>query len=115
MVVTTISSQLLLDALAQNGSKLTLQDVEQALFDMGMELKDNQEGQLTVEVTPDRLDLISAHGLARAIHSFVSEQKTTFTYSPKQSNYTVKVTKHVSEVRPKTVCAIVTGLSMSQE
>ncbi|MGM5480544.1 MAG: phenylalanine--tRNA ligase subunit beta [Nanobdellota archaeon] len=115
MVVTTISSQVLFQALKQHGSKLTTKDVEKALFDMGMELKEEQEEQLTVEVTPDRLDLISAHGLARAIHSFVGEQQKIFSYSPKESDYTVKVTEKVSEVRPKTVCAVITGLSMSQE
>lgn len=117
MVITTMSHEALNIAL---GKKLTIEEIHNALEDMGMELKSNDEetGELGVEITPDRLDLISVHGLARALKSFLGLAKESpkyFVTSNEADNYVVNITSKVKEVRPHTVCAVIKGLKITDE
>ncbi|MFP4567907.1 MAG: phenylalanine--tRNA ligase subunit beta [Candidatus Woesearchaeota archaeon] len=92
--------------------KITLDELENVLFDMGFELDKLDSGELNIELTPERLDLLSLQGFARAINSFKFgvEPKTHFKIN--KSNYVVNVTSKVENVRPFTVCAVIKNLSL---
>ncbi len=126
MVVTTISHKALNIAV---GKDLSIEDIHNVLSDMGMELKshDEETGDLGVEITPDRLDLISVHGLARAIQSFLALAKNPPKYivhangKPRpdgfgnEPEYEVVVESSVKDVRPHTACAVVKNVTITEE
>lgn len=113
MVMTTISYRELQKSL---GEQISIAEIEQILFDMGMELDGHDGDELSVEITPERLDLLSAQGLARAIKSFTGIAGQIPQYLAHQNGgYIVNVDPVVSQVRPYTVCAVVKNLSFDDE
>lgn len=112
MVMITISQDALQRAL---GKEISVDEISRVLFDMGMELKDEDEGMLSVEVTAERLDLVSVHGLARAISSSLGLSRQAPRYAVSKSEYTVNVTNKVKDVRPYTVSAVIKGLELDDE
>ena len=113
MVMTTISYKAFIESL---GSELSIDDLRKVLFDMGMELDGFEDDDLIVEITPERLDLLSAQGLARAVKLFIglSDEQPQF-IAQKENMYQVNVDKQVEEVRPFTVCAVVKNINFSDE
>lgn len=113
MVMTTISHK----GLQENvGVNLSIAEIEQILFDMGMGLDGYEGDELSVEITPERLDLLSTQGLARAIRSFIEKAGQVPQYLAHQNNnYFVNVTEKVKEVRPYTVCAVIKNLKFDEE
>jgi phenylalanyl-tRNA synthetase beta chain len=69
--------------------------------------------KLIVELTPNRPDWFALEGMARSLRSYYfKEQKE---YKAKKGKYVVEVDKSVEKIRPYTVCAVVTGLKMTDE
>lgn len=97
------------------GKKISTKELEQTLFDMGFELEENEDNTLTIELTPERLDLLSIYGFARAIKCFKFNEKVKTKYLAKNNNYVVNVTKEVKDVRPYTVCAVIKNLKIDEE
>lgn len=96
------------------GKKLSLKELEDSLFDMGMELE--AEGDcLHIEVTPDRPDLISTQGLARALKAYLKIKLGMPMYIVKKSDIRVIVKPSVKDVRPYTVAAVVKKLKFDEE
>ncbi len=96
------------------GRKVSVKQLEESLFDMGLELEDNGEN-LKVEVTPDRPDLISVHGLARALRAYLKIKAGMPQYKVRKSGINVIVKPSVKDVRPYTVAAVVKGLKFDDE
>lgn len=97
------------------GKDLSVEEIRSALFDLGMDLKNQEDDLLSVEITAERLDLISIHGLARAIRSLLGLTSHPPQYAASKSDYVVKVTEAVKEVRPRTVCAVIKNLDLDDE
>lgn len=112
MVMTTVSYDALKRALAKD---ISIAELESALFDMGMELKDHEGDELSVEIKAERLDLLSIQGLARALRSFLGLSSQVPCYAAHSSDYVVNVTEAVKQVRPYTVCAVIKNLSLNEE
>lgn len=112
MVTTTISYDALKHRL---GHDLSLDEIGEALFDMGMELEGNEGDEISIEITPERLDLLSVEGLARALKSYLGLTPNVPKYFTHESDYVVNVTEHVKQVRPYTVCAVVKNLRLDDE
>lgn len=96
------------------GKELTVEELQSTLFDMGMELESVDGDDISVEVTAERLDLLSLQGLARALRAFLGIAKVPI-YNSKKSDYVVNITSKVKNVRPFTVCAIVKNLNLFDE
>lgn len=97
------------------GAQLSEPELEKALFDMGMELESFAE-IVEIEITPDRMDLLSAQGLARALRYYLGKQKEFMTYPINQNkDYRVQVDSAMKDLRPYTVCAVVKGLKLTQK
>jgi len=73
------------------------------------------ENDLTVEIFPNRPDLLSEQGLARALVSFMDIKPGFKKYDVKKSGVKVIVDKSVKSVRPFTACALVKGLKLTDE
>ena len=92
--------------------ELTLSELENLLFEMGFEMSANGD-ELAIEITPDRPDLLCAHGLARAINIFLGFEAKD--YEAKKSEIKVVVDESVANVRPYAVCAVVKNINFSTE
>lgn len=68
--------------------------------------------EIVVEIFPNRPDLLSVQGLARALNHFLGFTTTLDTYDVSQGSGEVNVLPSVSEVRPHTRCAIVRRLQL---
>jgi phenylalanyl-tRNA synthetase beta chain len=76
--------------------------------------RDDHEG-FEVEVFPNRPDMLSPEGLARAYKGFIRIEKGMPKYTVKSSLYDVYVDEGVCEVRPCSVFAIVKNIPMDDE
>ncbi|MFP4523425.1 MAG: phenylalanine--tRNA ligase subunit beta [Candidatus Nanoarchaeia archaeon] len=109
-MITTISHNLLTTILKE---KISLPDLETALSDMGMELKHVDGDSLDVEITPDRLDLLGAVGLGRALRSFL-EKGPQPSYTVLSSDYQVILSDKLKGVREHTRCVVIKDIALTQ-
>ena len=97
------------------GKKVSLELIKERLPMLGTSLEKADEEELVVEIFPNRPDLLSEQGLARAFSSFLGIKKGLVKYSVKKSGEKVIIDKSVKEVRPYTACAIVKSLRIDEE
>ncbi len=93
--------------------KLSLDKLEDVLFNMGFELDEVKGDEIAIEMTAERPDLLCAHGLARAINHYLGEKPRE--YKTRKSGYKVIVESTVKKVRPFTVCAVVKNLKFNED
>jgi phenylalanyl-tRNA synthetase beta chain len=100
------------------GKELSIEEVKETLKELGMDLKgESQEAdpELKIEITAEKMDMISTLGCARAIKYYRGYETKLPNYSISKSPYQVLVTSNVEQVRPKTVAALLTDVPMTQE
>ena len=95
--------------------KLSVQELEKVLFDMGMELENLTEDDLKVEITAERIDLITPEGLARAINCYQGFVKNYQDVKVKKGDYIHNVNPSVKKYRAFTRSFVVKGLKFSDE
>lgn len=93
-------------------SKISVEELEKILFDMGFEIDELKGDEMVIEITPDRPDLLSTYGMARAINNFLGKKPKH--YFAKKSSFKVYVDKNVNRVRPFTVCAVVKNIAFTE-
>lgn len=86
------------------------EDIEDTLFKMGMELEGTENGVARVEVTAERIDMLTTEGLARAIRAYTGKHREP--QRPISSGFAVNVEK-VS--RPYIACCVVRGVQWTPE
>ncbi|MBL7050582.1 phenylalanine--tRNA ligase subunit beta [Candidatus Woesearchaeota archaeon] len=98
------------------GKKLTLDKLKDRISMLGTDLESIEGNEIIVEVFPNRPDMLSEQGFARAFSSFIGVEKGLRNYTVKKNNkYVVKIEDAVKKVRPYTACAIVKGLKLDDE
>lgn len=101
--------------LTKKKTKLTVQEIKEALVDLGMDLKsDDDEPELKVEITAEKMDMITPVGIARAIAYYKKLITKAPQYTTKSSGKKVIVAKGTT-VRAKTVAAIIKNAPMNEE
>jgi phenylalanyl-tRNA synthetase beta chain len=72
---------------------------------------------ITVEIFPNRPDLLSEQGFLRAFKAFMTERPEVPEYKVKHGgrDHKVIIDESVADVRPYTACAVVRGLSFTDE
>lgn len=83
------------------------------LNELGAPVDDEADGELFVEVTPNRPDFYSIEGLVRALNSY--NGKANRKYSAKESEYVLNVDASVAKVRPYIVAALIKNVRMNDE
>jgi phenylalanyl-tRNA synthetase beta chain len=93
----------------------TLSDKElrEAITMLGTDIESFDE-EIKVEIFPNRPDMLSTVGLARAVNAFV-EKPNTQKYSVTTGKETVHIDASVKDVRPHTRCLIARGLTLTEE
>jgi phenylalanyl-tRNA synthetase beta chain len=74
-----------------------------------------EDNTITVEVFPNRPDMLSVQGFARALSSFIGHRTGLREYKATPSHEKVIIEKAVQSVRPYTSCAIVRGMKFDDE
>ncbi len=97
------------------GRKLPLEQLKDRISMLGTDLEKIEGNNIEVEIFPNRPDMLSEQGFARAFSSFIGVKKGLRKYNIKKSNKKVIVDSSVKDIRPFTACAIVKGLKFDDE
>ena len=91
-------------------------EIEDKITEMGTPIEEVTDEEVSVEVFPNRPDLLSLGNFARAVNQFNGKAKIAyFKINKPEENFKVTIEKSVKEVRPHTVCAIVKGMRFNDE
>ncbi len=103
--------------LASIGRKLTDDELKDRISMLGTDLEGIDGDEINVEIFPNRPDLLSQQGFARAFASFLGIPGKTGlrNYPVRKTGKRCVVEKSVASCRPYTACAIVTGLRITEE
>ncbi len=97
------------------GKKLKLEELKDRISMIGTDLESIEGNEINVEIFPNRPDLLSEQGFARAFSSFIGVNKGLKKYDIEKSGEKIIIEKSVSKVRPFTSCAIVKNLKFDDE
>ena len=96
------------------GKKLSLDKLKDRISYLGTDLEKIEGDEIHVEIFPNRPDMLSEQGLARAFSSFIGVKTGLRKYDVKKSGHKVIVDPSVS-MRPYTACAIVKNIKFNDE
>lgn len=82
---------------------------------IGVSLERFDEKEISVEVFPNRPDLLGVEGIARAMKSFIGIEKGLKKYDISPPKISLKIDKSVEKVRPYIGGAIVRNVKMDEE
>ncbi len=90
--------------------------MQKLITDMGTPVEEVSKEDISIEIFPNRPDLLSLENFSLAVNQYHGKSKILNfrTYKP-EKKFTVTIDKSVKTVRPYTVCAIVKGLNFTEE
>jgi len=97
------------------GKKYSVKELEDTMPMMGMEWEGSSGDEISVELFPNRPDLLSVEGLARAYRAFRGLRVGLVNYDVKNSKYELMVDDNVSKVRPVISAVVVKGVKLTDE
>ena len=97
------------------GKTLPENELKERISMLGTDLESVDENEIQVEIFPNRPDMLSEQGFARAFSSFIGVKTGLRNYEVKQSGEKVIIDSSVNQIRPFTVCAIVKNLKFDDE
>src|SRR3989338_7251092 len=92
------------------GKELPLEELKDRISMLGTDLEDIKENEIHVEVFPNRPDMLSEPGFARAFSSFIGVKTGLRKYTVKESKDSqqkIIIDHSVKGIRPYTACAII--------
>lgn len=96
------------------GKILPIEELKDRISMLGTDLESIENDEINVEIFPNRPDMLSEQGFARAFSSFIGVKTGLRKYIVKESGCKVIVDASVS-MRPYTACAIVKNLVFDDE
>ncbi|MFH0936401.1 MAG: phenylalanine--tRNA ligase subunit beta [Candidatus Woesearchaeota archaeon] len=97
------------------GKKLPLDKLKDRISYLGTDLENIENNEITVEIFPNRPDMLSVQGFARAFSSFIGHKIGLRKYQVKKSNEKVIIDNSLKNIRPYTACAIVKNLKFDDD
>lgn len=97
------------------GKELVDEYLKETIPYIGTPIEEMNEDSIVIEVAPNRPDMLSEQGFARAYASFIGEKTGLRKYDIKDSERKVVIEESVQKVRPFTACAIVSNLEFDDE
>jgi phenylalanyl-tRNA synthetase beta chain len=97
------------------GKKLPTEKLKDRISMLGTDLESVDNNEIIVEIFPNRPDLLSVQGFARAFSSFIGTKTGLKEYKIERSNEKMIVDRSVADVRPYTACAIVKNMNFDNE
>jgi phenylalanyl-tRNA synthetase beta chain len=80
---------------------------------MGADIERIETDHIDIEFFPDRPDLYSPEGVARAMRGFLDIETGLPQYLAKESNITITLDEQIKQIRPYLGCAVVRGLEFN--
>jgi phenylalanyl-tRNA synthetase beta chain len=102
------------DILNMLGKKISDAELKDRISMIGTDLESMDDKEIVVEIFPDRPDMLTAAGFAKALSSFMGIKTGLEIYKVNKSAYKVKVDKGVNKVRPHVVCAVVKNVKLNE-
>lgn len=96
------------------GEEVDVERLEEEGSMLGVLFEDSEDDKVEVEVEPNRPDLLSVEGVARALRGFFRIDTGAVDYPVEDGDVAVEVDENVEEVRPHIACARVTGLDLDE-
>lgn len=97
------------------GARPALEEVESKAAMLGTMVEEIDDEKIVVEVFPNRPDMLSVEGFARAYKTFTGLSSGIIDYKVEDMGITLKSSKGVEKLRPHIVCAIVKNLPVDGE
>jgi phenylalanyl-tRNA synthetase beta chain len=97
------------------GRKISDEQLANRISFLGTGFEGMNNDEIEVEIFPNRPDLLSEQGMARALLSFMDIKTGIKKYDVRKSGVKVIVDKSVKGIRPYTACAVVKGLKLSDD
>ena len=97
------------------GKKLPTDKLKDRISYLGTDLEEVNDNEIIVEIFPNRPDMLSVQGFARAFSSFIGAKTGLRNYKVEHSHEKVIIDKSVKDVRPYTACAIVRNMHFDDE
>jgi phenylalanyl-tRNA synthetase beta chain len=97
------------------GRDLTIEQLERQLPALGVGWEGADGDEISVEITPNRPDMLCPEGLARAFAAFIGLDTGLPEYIAFESGYRVDVNRAVTEIRPYIACAAIKGLKLTDQ
>lgn len=96
------------------GKELPMTYLEARLPMLGVGIENVDKEEIEAEVYPNRPDMLSVEGVARALSSFIKYRKGLKKYTVNKSNYEVSVDRSTN-IRPFIACAVIKDVDLSDE
>ena len=105
------------DLCALIGKNVPMETLMERIPMIGADMHDTEGGadDMSVEFFPDRPDLYSVEGLARALRAFLGIKEGMKRYDVSDTKITVTVDKSVKDVRPYILCAAVHDIRITDD
>ncbi|MDO8481258.1 MAG: phenylalanine--tRNA ligase subunit beta [Nanoarchaeota archaeon] len=97
------------------GKALPEEELKERISMLGTDLESVTKDEIVVEIFPNRPDLLSDPGFARAFKSFLGVETGLKQYKVEKPKHKMVIDPSVKDVRPWSACAIVTGLKLDDE
>ena len=97
------------------GKTLSLKKLEETLFLMKAEIERIDGNEIQIEVNPDRQDMLSPEGIARAIRAFLEIEPGLKEFPIKKSGKKIIVSKGLEKIRKYISCGIVRDVEINDE
>lgn len=94
------------------GRKLRDDILAERVTMLGTEVEEITADTITIEVFPNRPDLLSLQGLARALRAFLRVETGLKQYTPVKGKTIVQVDPNLKTIRPYTACAVARKLKL---
>ncbi|MEM2935011.1 MAG: phenylalanine--tRNA ligase subunit beta, partial [Candidatus Thermoplasmatota archaeon] len=97
------------------GIKLKKEELIEKISDMGLNIEKFDGDEISIEVFPDRPDMLSVEGIARALKNFIGIEKGIKKYKIEKSDVFLKVEKSVKSVRPYIVGCLIKDIKFNSD
>lgn len=97
------------------GRKLTEKDYNERIPMFGCPLEKMEKDSAHFEVSPNRPDLLSIEGFARAMRNFTASRPKLTKYNVSKGRIRLKIHPSVRQVRPHIVCAVVRKVKITDD
>jgi phenylalanyl-tRNA synthetase beta chain len=97
------------------GYKISKEELIEKLPMIGADFDKVEDDEVSMEFFPDRPDLVSVEGIARAARSFFGFETGLKTYHVEKSDIVIHVEPSVKNVRPYVTTALIKGVTMTDE
>jgi phenylalanyl-tRNA synthetase beta chain len=103
------------DLLSLIGKKMTIEKLGDILFLLKAEVEKIEGNVIEIELNPDRQDMLSTEGIARAIRSFMGIESGFRKFPVRKSGKQVIVKTGLTKIRPFICCSILKGIKADDE